>query len=193
MNPKVDAYLNGAERWRPELTALRAILCDSGMTEDLKWGKPCYSLATGNVVALAALKDVCWLMFFKGALLDDPDGILRKAGENSQSMRMIHLTSVAQIAAMAPALRAYIDRAIAVEQAGLKVPKPLSTGLVYPAEFVAALDENPDLRAAFEALTPGRRRAYTLFFTAPKQSKTRAARIAICLPRILDSKGLDDR
>ena len=132
-------------------------------------------------------------MFFKGALLDDPDGILRKAGENSQSMRMIHLTSVAQIEAMAPTLRSYIDRAIAAEQAGMKVPKPLSTDLVYPEEFIARLDEDPDLRAAFDALTPGRRRAYNLFFTAPKQSKTRAARIEKSVPRILDGKGLDDR
>lgn len=193
MNPKVDAFFARAESWHDELAALRAILRDTPLIEDLKWGKPCYSLPSGNVVALAGVKDVCWLMFFKGALLDDPDGILRKAGENSQSMRMIHLTSVAQIAAMAGTLRAYIDRAIAVEQSGLKVPKPLSTDLVYPAEFVAALDEDPDLRAAFDALTPGRRRAYNLFFTAPKQSKTRAARIAKCLPRILDGKGIDDR
>ncbi len=193
MTARVDAYFSEAPKWRPEMEALRALVRATPLLETLKWNKPCYTLDGANVAAIAALKDHCWLMLFKGALLQNPDGILQKAGENSQSMRVVPVTSLAQVKSLAPRLTEILVEAIAAERAGLQVDKPLSRTLSLPEEFTARFDEDPDLRAAFEALTPGRQRGYSLFFSAAKQSKTRAARVEKCLPDIRAGKGLNDR
>ena len=190
MNPKVDAFLSQAKRWPREIAALRAIVLDCGLTEDMKWRQPCYTSNGGIVLLISPFKDYCALAFFKGALLKDPDGILVSPGENSQSMRQIRFTSAQQIAGREAVLRSYIHEAIATEQAGLKIHK--SPNLSVPEEFQQKLDEDPALKTAFAALTPGRQRAYLMHFSRPKQSTTRAARIEKCLPQILAGKGLDD-
>lgn len=192
-NPKVDAYLAKSKDWRAELHALRALVLAAGLTEDFKWNKPCYTFEGGNLIAIARLKDYCWLMFFKGALLKDAAQILAKAGENSQSMRVMRFTDTDQIAALAPTLQAYFEEAIAAEKAGLKVDFKESKTLVFPDELVDYFDANPDLKVAFDALTPGRQRGYNLFFTSAKQSATRTARIEKCAPLIMAGRGLNDR
>ncbi|MDA0223037.1 MAG: DUF1801 domain-containing protein [Rhodobacterales bacterium] len=192
-NPKVDAYLNSDARWQGELSALRAIILECPLTEEGKWNKPCYTFQHSNLIAFSRLKDCCWLMFFKGALLADCAGILAKAGENSQSMRVIPFTSVGQINGMKPVLKAYIQEAIDVEKAGLKVDFKRNFDLVFPQELLDRFDENPDLKAAFDALAPGRQRGYNLYFFGAKQSKTKQSRIAKSMPRILAGKGLTDR
>jgi uncharacterized protein YdeI (YjbR/CyaY-like superfamily) len=192
VNPKVEAFFANAKRWREELAALRAILLDCPVTEEFKWRAPCYTFQGGNVATVWGLKENCALSFFKGVLLKDAEGILVAPGENSRSMRLIKFTSVPEISAMEAILKNYIHEAIDVEKDGLKVDFR-KDDLEFPEELVNKLNENADLKAAFEALTPGRQRGYTLYFSKPKQSRTRVSRIEKCAPRILDGKGLHDR
>jgi uncharacterized protein YdeI (YjbR/CyaY-like superfamily) len=191
-NPKVDAFLGRAEKWREEFEKLRKIVLDCGLTEDLKWGVPCYSFEKTNVVLMHGFKEYCALLFFKGALLKDESGILVQQTENVQSARQIRFTSVAEIAAMDNILKDYLHAAIEMEKAGLKVDFKKTTEFAIPEEFQSKLDESPELKTAFEALTPGRQRGYLLHFSSAKQSKTRIARIEKAMPQILAGKGLDD-
>jgi uncharacterized protein YdeI (YjbR/CyaY-like superfamily) len=192
MNPKVDVFLRNAERWREEMTQLRTIILDCPLTEELKWSKPCYSFQESNVVIIIPLKERCALMFCKGALLKDAKGILSKPGENTQAGRWINFTSVREIVRMKTTLKAYIREAIEAEKAGLKVPYKKTSEFTVPEEFQKQLGKNRALKTAFAALTPGRQRAYLLYFSAPKQSKTRESRIEKWTPQILRGKGLND-
>ena len=192
MNPNVDGFLRKAKKWRDEFEKLRMVCLDSGLTEELKWGKPCYTYQKSNVIIIIGLKEYCALMFCKGVLLNDANGILIKPGENTQAGRWIKFTSVREIVEMEPILKAYIYEAIEVEKAGLKVNYKKTSEFVIPEEFQNRLDESPALKTAFDALTPGRQRGYILYFSAAKQSKTREARIEKCLQQILDGKGLND-
>jgi len=192
MNPKVDAYLSKAEHWKKELTKLVALLRGCGLTEELKWGKPCYAYEGGNVVLTVPFKETCALILPKGALLKDPKKILIQPTENSQSMRQIRFTSLRQIEEMEATLKAYIQEAIEVEKSGLEITYKKTSEFAVPEEFQAKLTELPKLKAAFEALTPGRQRAYLLYFAGAKQSKTRTARVEKWIPQILKGKGLDD-
>jgi uncharacterized protein YdeI (YjbR/CyaY-like superfamily) len=189
-NPKVDAYLEREKTWRQEFEALRSILRDFDLTEDFKWGHPCYALGKSNIVLMHGFKEYCALLFFKGALMKDPSGILVQQTENVQAARQIRFTSADEIKRMANALKSYVQEAIDVERAGLKVEFKKEFDI--PEEFQSKLDERPELKTAFEALTPGRQRAYLLHFSGAKQSKTREARIEKCIPQILEGKGLDD-
>ncbi|NEU26163.1 hypothetical protein G3M74_08550 [Paenibacillus polymyxa] len=193
MNPKVDAYLDKVKKWQAEMEKLRAIMLDCQLTEELKWGKPCYMFQNSNIAIIQGFKEHCALMFFKGALLKDSNGILIKPGEDTQAGRQIRFTNVEEIVEMETILKAYINEAIEVEKAGLKVDFKKNTELIFPEEFQAKLDENPALKTAFAALTPGRQRAYIMHFSAPKQSKTRESRIEKCMQDILSGKGLNDR
>ena len=187
MNPKVDFYFAKAEKWEKEVAQLRTIVLDCGLTEELKWGCPCYTLQGTNIVLIHTFKEYCALLFFKGALLNDAGGILVQQTENVQAARQIRFTGVKDI--VASTLKAYIYEAVEVEKAGLKVDfKPNEA----PEEFQAKLDANTALNKAFNALTPGRQRAYNLHFAAPKQSKTRESRIEKCIPQILKGKGLNE-
>jgi uncharacterized protein YdeI (YjbR/CyaY-like superfamily) len=190
MNPKVTDFLSQAKRWPDEMAKLRTIVLDCGLTEDFKWHQPCYLYEGGIVVLISPFKEYCALAFFKGALLKDPNGILVAPGENSQSLRQIRLTAVEDIAANEAVLRSYLEEAVANEKAGLKVQRDPTVAV--PEEFQAELANNPALKAAFDALTPGRQRAYLMHFAQPKQSKTREARIEKCTPQILAGKGLND-
>lgn len=192
MNPKVDAVVGRATKWHEEMEKLRTILLDCQLTEELKWGKPCYTFQDSNIVIIQGFKEYFALLFFKGALLTDPHGILVKTGENTKVGRQIRFNNTEEIVQMEPVLRAYIDEAIEVEKAGLKV-EIKNTELDIPEEFQDKLDENPALKTAFYALTPGRQRAYAIYFSAPKQSKTRESRVEKCIRQILDGKGLNDR
>ena len=192
MNPKVDGYLRRAKKWQEEMKKLRMITLDCQLTEELKWGKPCYTFQNTNVVLIIGFKEYCALLFCKGALLKDANGILIKPGENTQAARQIRFTNVREIVALEPILKAYIREAIAAEKAGLKVHFKKSTEFTIPEEFQKKLDEIPALKTAFDALTPGRQRAYILHFSAPKQSKTRESRVEKCMLQILDGKGLND-
>lgn len=191
MSTDVDTYFASAERWRKEAKRLRAILLDCGLEEALKWRKPCYGRDGSNVAILQPMKSFLALMFFKGALLDDPEGILEEQGPNSRSARRLRFTDVAQVDELEPTLRALVDCAIAVEARGLTLPE--RPELVPVAELQERLDADPDLKAAFAALTPGRQRGYNLHFGGAKQSKTRARRVDEHIPRILAGKGLRDR
>ncbi|WP_420539088.1 YdeI/OmpD-associated family protein [Paenibacillus polymyxa] len=193
MNPKVDVYLGKVNKWKAEMEKLRAIMLDCQLTEELKWGKPCYMFQNSNIAIIQGFKEHCALMFFKGALLKDPKGILIKPGEDTQAGRQIRFTNVEEIVEMETILKAYIIEAVEVEKAGLKVDFKKNTELIFPEEFQAKLDENPALKTAFAALTPGRQRAYIMHFSAPKQSKTRESRIEKCMQDILAGKGLNDR
>ena len=191
MNPKVDVYLRKARKWQEEMEKLRMIILDCQLTEELKWGKPCYTFQKSNIIIIIGLKEYCALMFCKGVLLNDANGILIKPGENTQAARQIRFTNVREIVEMEPILKAYICEAIEAEKAGLKVnfkknPEPI------PEELQNKLDEIPALKAAFDALTPGRQRAYILYFSGAKQSKTRESRVEKCMPQILNGKGLND-
>lgn len=192
MNPKVDEFLGKAKRWQEELTKLRRIVLDCGLDEELKWYQPCYTFGGKNVVILQGFKEYCALAFFKGVLLKDIKGILISPTENVQEGRQIRFTNAQEIVEMEPILKAYIYEAIEVEKAGLKVIKKQTSDFTIPEEFQNKLDEIPALKTAFEALTPGRQRAYIFYFSQPKQSKTRESRIEKCMQQILNGKGLDD-
>jgi uncharacterized protein YdeI (YjbR/CyaY-like superfamily) len=191
-NPKVDFFFNKAEKWHEEYEKLRAIILDCGLTEELKWGNPCYSFNGSNIVLIHGFKEYCALLFFKGALLNDANGILIQQTENVQSPRQVRFTSLLQITELEPVLKAYIYEAIEVENAGLKVTLKKTSEFPIPDEFQSKLDHIPALKTAFEALTPGRQRAYLLHFAAAKQSKTREARIEKYMPQIMAGKGLND-
>jgi len=193
MNPKVDGYLRKSKKWQEELEKLRMIILDCQLTEELKWGKPCYTFQKSNVVIIIPLKDSCALMFCKGALLNDANGILIKPGENTQAGRWIKFTNVREIVEMETILKAYIYEALEVEKANLKVNYKKTSEFIIPEEFQNKLDEIPALKTAFDALTPGRQRAYILYFSAPKQSKTRASRVEKCRQQILNGNGLNDQ
>ena len=191
MNPKVDGYLRKTKKWRQEMEKLRRIILECRLTEELKWGKPCYTFQESNIVIIQGFKEFCALLFCKGALLNDPNGVLKKPGENTQAARRIPFTNVREIVEMEPILKACIHEAIEVEKAGLEVnfkknPEPI------PEEFQNKLDEIAALKTAFNALTPGRQRAYILYFSGAKQSKTRESRIEKCMPQIQKGKGLND-
>ncbi len=188
-NHNVDAFIANAKNWRQELKQLRAILLDSQLTEDFKWSQPCYTLNGKNVIVLGPMKDSCAFAFFKGALLKDPHGVLTQPGKHSQSTRWIKFTSVREITEMKSILKAYIREAIEIEKSGLKVKLKRTSDLKLPEEFQLMLDEFPDVKKAFEALTPGRQRAYIYHFSAPKQSNTREARVRKFMPHILKGKG----
>jgi uncharacterized protein YdeI (YjbR/CyaY-like superfamily) len=192
MNPKVDFYFNKSKTWQAELSKLRAIILDCALTEELKWGVPCYTLQKNNIVLIHEFKDYCAILFVKGALLKDVEGILIQQTENVQAARQVRFTNVQEIVELETILKAYIDEAIEVEKAGLKVNYKKAAEFSIPDEFQHKLDETPDLDTAFYALTPGRQRAYLLYFSAPKQSKTREARVEKCMQQILNGKGLND-
>ncbi len=192
MNPKVNDFLSKSEKWPKELERLRMICLDCGLTEELKWDQPCYTFQQRNIVIIGELKDHCALSFFKGALLYDAEGILLKPGEHTQSGRWIKFSNVQQIVEMEPILKAYIYEAIEVEKAGVKVKLKTTADFIIPEELQNKLDSMPAFNTAFYALTPGRQRAYLLHFSAPKQSKTRAARVEKYIPQILSGKGLND-
>ncbi|WP_418026438.1 YdeI/OmpD-associated family protein [Paenibacillus sp. JJ1722] len=193
MNSKVDVYLSKVKKWQEEMEKLRVIMLDCQLTEELKWGKPCYTFQNSNIVIIQGFKEHCALMFFKGALLNDPNGILIKPGEDTQAGRQIRFTHVREIVQMETTLKTYIVEAIEVEKASLKVDFKKNTELIFPEEFQDKLDENPALKTAFDALTPGRQRAYVMYFSAPKQSKTRESRVEKCMQKILNGEGLNDR
>lgn len=192
MNPKVDFFFNKPSQWQKEFEQLRKIALSCGLTEELKWGCPCYVFQKSNVVLIHGFKEYCAFLFFKGALLGDPSGILIQQTENVQSARQVRFTGVQQIKKLAPVLKAYIYEAIAVEEAGLKVTMKKTKDYAVPEEFQNKLDENRDLKTAFEALTPGRQRAYLFHFSQAKQSKTRMTRIEKYIPQILEGKSIDD-
>lgn len=191
-NPKVDAFLGRAKNWQKEFGALREIALASNLTEDLKWGQPCYTLENTNIVLIHGFKEYCAFLFFKGALLKDPNNILVQQTENVQAARQIRFTSVQQIEKMKTTLKAYIREAIEIEKSGLTVEFKKTDEFAVPEEFQRQLDETPGLKDAFEALTPGRQRGYLLHFSSAKQSKTREARIEKCIPMIFDGLGLND-
>lgn len=192
MNPKVDAYLRKAKKWQKEFEQLRRICLECPLAEELKWGLPCYTLQNKNIVIIQGFKEYCALLFFKGALLKDPKGILVTPGEHTQAGRQIRFTNLREIVKMERVLSAYIHEAIDVEKAGLKVKLRKTADLDMPEEFEAKLAQSPDLRTAFSALTPGRQRAYLFYFAQARQSKTRESRIEKCRARILKGKGLND-
>jgi uncharacterized protein YdeI (YjbR/CyaY-like superfamily) len=191
-NPKVDFFFNKAPQWQAEFKKMRSIILDCGLTEELKWGVPCYTLEKRNVVLMHGFKEYCALLFVKGALLQDAAGILIQQTANVQAARQVRFTSIREIVEREPVLKAYLHEAIEVEKAGLKVPYKKTAEFNMPEEFINQLEDVPGLQDAFEALTPGRQRAYLLYFAAPKQAKTRVARIEKCTPQILKGKGLND-
>lgn len=192
MNPKVEFYFDKATQWQDAVTQLRRIVLDCGLTEELKWGCPCYTWQQSNIVLIHDFKAYCALLFFKGALLKDEHGILIQQTKNVQAARQVRFTTVQEIVKLEPVLKALIYQAIEVEKAGLKVPLKKVEAFEVPEEFKAVLKAKPAIKKAFEALTPGRQRAYLLHFAAPKQSQTRTARIEKAIPQILSGKGLND-
>ena len=192
MNPKVDWFFSKATKWQKEYEKLRTIILDCGLTEELKWGVPCYMFEKSNIVLIHVFKEYCALLFFKGVLLNDASGILIQQTKNVQVARQVRFTNVREIVKMKATLKAYIYEAIEVEKAGLKVKLKKTKEFVLADEFKKKLDKVPGLKAAFEALTPGRQRAYMLYFSAAKQSSTREARVEKYLKQILNGKGLDD-
>ena len=192
MNPKVDFYFNNAKKWQEELENLRMVALDCPLTEELKWGCPCYTFQKSNIVLIHAFKEYCAFLFFKGALLNDSHGILIQQTKNVQAARQIRFTNVREIVKLKTILKAYIYGAIEVEKAGLKVSLKKTSEYLIPEEFQNKLDEFPALNSAFAALTPGRQRAYIYYFSQPKQSKTRESRVEKCTQQILNGKGLND-
>ncbi|OIN56572.1 YdeI/OmpD-associated family protein [Arsenicibacter rosenii] len=192
MNPAVDFFFHKATQWQDEYEKLRQIALSCGLTEELKWGVPCYTYQQNNVALIHGFKAYCALLFVQGALLHDADGLLIQQTENVQAARQLRFTSLKQILELEPTIKAYLFEAIEVERAGLKVPLKKLEDYAVADEFQEKLNENPALSAAFESLTPGRQRAYLLHFSAPKQSKTRAARVEKSIPAILNGKGLND-
>jgi len=191
-NPKVDWFFNKPGKWQEAYERLRTIVLDCGLTEELKWGCPCYTFQKSNIVLIHGFKEYCALLVFKGALLKDPKGILIQQTENVQSARQIRFTSAGSIGKMKTTLKAYIKEAIDVEKSGLRVNFKKTSEFKIPEEFQTKLEKTPDLKRAFKALTPGRQRAYLMHFSQPKQAKTREARIEKHMPRILNGKGLND-
>lgn len=191
-NPKVDAYLGRQENWQKESKALRKIALDCGLTEELKWGKPCYTFENSNIVIIQGFKESCGLLFFKGVLLKDPKKILKKQGENSQSARDVRFASVQEITKNEATLKAYIREAIKLEQSGAKVKLKKITDHKVPEELQKVFVKSATFKKAFQSLTPGRQRAYLLHFSSPKQSATRESRIEKCKKQILAGKGLND-
>lgn len=192
MNPKVDAFIDRAQTWQKEFEKLRAIILDCGLTEEFKWGQPCYAYQDKNIVLIHGFKEYCAMLFFKGALMSDADGILIQQTENVQSARQVRFTNVKEITKLERVLKAYVYEAIEVEKAGLKVKLKKTKDYSVPEEFQKKLDKTPKLKKAFEALTPGRQRAYLFYFSAPKLSKTRESRVDKSVKQILAGKGLDD-
>jgi uncharacterized protein YdeI (YjbR/CyaY-like superfamily) len=192
MNPRVDFYFDKAKNWQEEIGKLRTVALDCGLTEDLKWGVPCYSFQNKNIILIHVFKEYCAVLFFKGALLKDSDGILVQQTKNVQAARQARFTNVREIVKMEAILKAYIYEAIEVEKAGLKVNLKRTTEYEIPEEFKNKLDKTPALKTAFNALTPGRQRAYILYFSAPKQSSTRESRVEKSARQILRGKGLND-
>jgi uncharacterized protein YdeI (YjbR/CyaY-like superfamily) len=192
MNPLVDIYYNKAQKWQKEMALLRTIVLDCGLTEEIKWKNPCYTFQQSNIVIIHGFKEYCGLMFFKGALLQDANDLLIQQTENVQSSRQIRFTDVTEIIALLPILKAYIYEAIEVEKAGLKVQSIKLEDINFTEELQIKLDEMPSFKKAFEALTPGRQRAYNLYFSAPKQSKTRTSRVENYIQQIINGKGLHD-
>jgi uncharacterized protein YdeI (YjbR/CyaY-like superfamily) len=193
MNPKVDFFFSKAKTWQEEFEKLRMIILDCGLIEELKWGVPCYTFQKSNIVLIHGFKEYCAILFVKGALLHDVHGLLIQQTENVQAARQIRFTNVREIVEMEPILKAYIHEAIEVEKAGLKVNYKKATEFIIPEELINKLEEVPGLQDAFDELTPGRQRAYILYFSAPKQSKTRESRIEKCMQQILNGKGLNDQ
>jgi uncharacterized protein YdeI (YjbR/CyaY-like superfamily) len=192
INPKVDWFFNKAGKWQEAYERLRTIVLDCGLTEELKWGCPCYTLESNNVVLIHGFKEYCALLFMKGVLLKDTKGILIQQTKNVQSARQIRFSHVDEIADMESILKTYIKDAIKVEKAGLKAPMKKTTEFNMPEEFKNALKSTPSLKKAFSALTPGRQRGYLLYFSSAKQLKTRESRIEKYIPQILKGKGLED-
>ena len=192
INHKVDFFFSKAEKWQEEYKKLRTIILDCGLTEEYKWMHPCYTFQENNIVLIHGFKEYCAILFIKGALLKDPKGILIQQTENVQAGRQVRFTNVHEIVKLEPVLKAYIKEAIEVEKAGLNVELKKTTEYSIPEELINKLEEVPGLQDAFDALTPGRQRGYYLYFSAPKQSKTRVSRIEKYIPQILNGKGLND-
>ncbi|MTH17323.1 DUF1801 domain-containing protein [Flavobacterium sp. LC2016-01] len=192
MNPKVDFFFDKAVKWQEELELMRTIALECQLTEELKWGNSCYMYQDSNVVLIHAFKEYCAFLFFKGALMKDTDGILIQQSENVQAARHIRFTNLKEIVDLKPVLKTYIYQAIEIEKAGLKVNLKKTSDFPVSEEFQKKLNEDSELKKAFEALTPGRQRAYLLHFSQPKQAKTREARVEKHTQNILDGKGLND-
>lgn len=193
LNPKVDAFINKEKKWLQEFKKLREILLECDLTEEFKWRVPCYTFEKNNIVLIHGFKNYCAILFPKGVLLKDPDQILVIQTKNVQAARQIRFTNLQQIEQLESTIKAYVNEAIEVEKAGLKVEYKKTEEFNMPEEFQETLNEMPDLKTAFEALTPGRQRAYLLYFSAPKQSKTKVARIDKSIQRIFEGKGLNDK
>lgn len=191
-NPKVEFYFKKEQRWQQEIAKLRTIVLGSKLTEELKWGVPCYTSEGANIVLIHVFKEYCALLFFKGVLLKDAQGMLVQQTKNVQAGRQMRFVSLQDIVKRTPTIKAYIKEAILIEQSGLQVPLKKTAEFELVEEFQKKLDENSSLEAAFYELTPGRQRGYLLYFSGAKQAKTRAARVETCIPRILKGKGLDD-
>lgn len=192
MNPKVDFFFNKTGQWQTEFEKLRTIALKTELTEDLKWGCPCYTYEGKNIFLIHGFKEYCALLFFKGALMKDPENILIRQTENIQATRQIRFTNLQQIIDLDNVLSDYIFEAVEIEESGAKVEMKKTHEFNIPEEFAQKLNENPELQKAFEALTPGRQRAYLLYFSSAKQSKTRISRIEKYIPEILNGKGLND-
>lgn len=192
MNPKVDFFFSKAKKWQEEYRKLRNIVLNCGLSEELKWGCPCYTFQDKNIVLIHGFKDYCAYLFFKGALLHDTKGVLIQQTENVQAARQIRFTNVREISKLESILKEYIFEAIEVEKAGLKIKKKKTSDFKIPDEFQKRLDDSASLKTAFEALTPGRQRAYIFYFSQAKQSKTRESRIEKYIPQILKGEGLND-
>jgi len=192
INPDIDNYLSKVKKWQNELSLLREIILEFELSEVLKWKTPCYTLEGKNVIILNSFKEYCVIGFFKGVLLRDKENLLVSPGENSQTVRMIKFRSAQEIIRLEPSIKRYIHEAIQIEREGLKVVPTGNSSMIYPEELIRLLEENPDVKTAFEALTAGRKRAYLLYFSAPKKSETRVNRIKKYLPIILQGKGIND-
>ena len=192
LNPKADFYFHKDQKWRKEIEQLRMIVLDCGLTEELKWGCPCYTLEKSNIVLIHVFKEYCALLFFKGALLKDTESILIQQTENVQAARQVRFTHIEEIVELVPILKTYIYQAIEVEKAGLKVEMKKTAAYTIPEEFKIKLNEDRELKNAFYALTPGRQRAYIFYFSQPKQAKTRESKVEKSRQQILNGKGLND-
>lgn len=192
MNPKADWFFDKDTRWKAEYQKLRTLVLECGLTEELKWGVPCYTFQNSNIVLIHGFKEYCALLFHKGVLLSDTNGLLIQQTKNVQSARQIRFSNIREIEELQPVIKTFIFEAIEVEKAGLEVVLKETSEFAMPEEFQKSLEESPELKAAFEGLTPGRQRAYLLHFAQPKQSKTRVSRIEKCTPKILNGEGLND-